>query len=70
MKCPTCRKPAPYQGNAYRPFCSERCKLIDLGKWADGTFRVPGESVSLDQAEEPGAGLDPDTADDDPDVTR
>jgi uncharacterized protein len=43
VKCPTCRVEAPWQGNAFRPFCSERCKLIDLGNWADGTYNV--ESV-------------------------
>jgi endogenous inhibitor of DNA gyrase (YacG/DUF329 family) len=29
----------------FRPFCSERCKLLDLRKWADGDYRVPGEPV-------------------------
>jgi endogenous inhibitor of DNA gyrase (YacG/DUF329 family) len=41
MKCPTCKKETDYSANPYRPFCSERCKLIDLGKWAGGEFRVP-----------------------------
>jgi endogenous inhibitor of DNA gyrase (YacG/DUF329 family) len=31
---------------AWRPFCSERCKLQDLARWADGSYRVAGESVS------------------------
>ena len=30
----------------WRPFCSERCKLQDLARWADGAYRVPGEHVS------------------------
>jgi endogenous inhibitor of DNA gyrase (YacG/DUF329 family) len=30
-------------GNPYRPFCSERCKLIDLGAWADESHRIPGD---------------------------
>jgi endogenous inhibitor of DNA gyrase (YacG/DUF329 family) len=30
---------------AWRPFCSERCKLADLARWADGTYRVAGEPV-------------------------
>lgn len=35
VKCPTCQKKIVYsQDNPYRPFCSERCKLIDLGAWA------------------------------------
>jgi endogenous inhibitor of DNA gyrase (YacG/DUF329 family) len=41
MKCPTCSKETEYTGNPYRPFCSERCKLIDLGKWAGGNYRIP-----------------------------
>jgi len=38
MKCPTCNKETV---DEYRPFCSERCKLIDLGRWAGEEFRVP-----------------------------
>jgi endogenous inhibitor of DNA gyrase (YacG/DUF329 family) len=34
---------------AWRPFCSERCKIRDLARWADGSYAVPGEAV-----EEPG----------------
>ena len=30
----------------WRPFCSERCKLVDLARWADGTYRLPGEPVT------------------------
>ncbi len=30
---------------AWRPFCSERCKLLDLARWADGSYRVTGEPV-------------------------
>lgn len=42
--CPTCRKPAD-QGkqNPSRPFCCNRCKLVDLGRWLDGSYVVPGE---------------------------
>ncbi|MEK6538379.1 MAG: DNA gyrase inhibitor YacG, partial [Nitrospirota bacterium] len=35
----------------YRPFCSERCKLIDLGRWAGEKYRIPGEPVN-DKPEE------------------
>jgi uncharacterized protein len=31
--------------DAWRPFCSERCKLLDLAQWADGSYRVAGERV-------------------------
>jgi endogenous inhibitor of DNA gyrase (YacG/DUF329 family) len=43
MRCPTCKKEVETAGNRFRPFCSERCKLIDLGRWAGGDFRVPTE---------------------------
>ena len=42
--CPTCRKPANLgTDNPDRPFCCNRCKLVDLGRWLDGTYVVPGE---------------------------
>jgi uncharacterized protein len=33
IKCPTCKKPGAWFEGAYGPFCSRRCKLVDLGKW-------------------------------------
>lgn len=40
--CPGCKGPSAYsQANAYRPFCSARCKGIDLGAWANEEFRLP-----------------------------
>lgn len=45
--CPTCGKQNTWQPeNAARPFCSERCKLIDLGDWASEKHRVPGEPAN------------------------
>jgi endogenous inhibitor of DNA gyrase (YacG/DUF329 family) len=45
--CPTCKKPSTLdKENISRPFCSERCKLIDLGGWADEQHRVPGEPTN------------------------
>lgn len=42
VKCPICGKRAAYAPqNLYRPFCSERCKQIDLGAWAQESYRVP-----------------------------
>jgi endogenous inhibitor of DNA gyrase (YacG/DUF329 family) len=49
MLCPTCGKPAQWQDNPSRPFCSERCKLIDLGRWVDEEYRVPTESVTTEE---------------------
>ena len=49
VSCPTCNKRVKWtQGNEYRPFCSERCKLIDLGAWADEQHAIPGDSLSDD----------------------
>ena len=44
--CPTCRRKTTWAGNPYRPFCSERCRVVDLAAWADGRYRIPGEPVS------------------------
>ena len=41
MRCPTCKQEVSYQGNPFRPFCSERCKMIDLDNWLEGRYRVP-----------------------------
>lgn len=41
--CPTCRRPAIRQGNKLFPFCSERCQLVDLGRWLNEEYRVPDE---------------------------
>jgi endogenous inhibitor of DNA gyrase (YacG/DUF329 family) len=45
VKCPTCRKETAWENNPHRPFCSERCRLIDLGAWISERYRIPGEEV-------------------------
>ena len=45
IKCPTCKKNTEWKNNPFRPFCSERCKLIDLGAWASEEFRIAGEKI-------------------------
>lgn len=51
VPCPTCGKLSPFvPQNASRPFCSERCKLIDLGAWAEERYRVPVASDPLDES--------------------
>ena len=53
VTCPNCHAPNTYrQDNPYRPFCSSRCKLIDLGEWADENYRVGGESKASSNPEE------------------
>lgn len=55
INCPTCKKPDTWKSdNAYRPFCSERCKLIDLGAWAEGTYSIPGETINPEPGEDEG----------------
>jgi len=42
VPCPICGNPATFSPkNPFRPFCSERCKLIDLGEWAKEGYRIP-----------------------------
>ncbi len=49
VKCPGCGGDSIYaSSNSYRPFCSERCKNIDLGAWASESFRVPAEAPPED----------------------
>jgi uncharacterized protein len=43
--CPTCRGAAVRAGNKVFPFCSERCQLIDLGRWLSEEYRIPAEPV-------------------------
>jgi hypothetical protein len=49
VKCPTCGRETEYTGNEYRPFCSERCQLLDFGAWADEEFALPAETESLSE---------------------
>ena len=44
VNCPQCGAPVVWDpANPYRPFCCERCKMIDLGAWATESYRVPVE---------------------------
>ena len=45
VKCPICHNEAPWTGNPHRPFCSERCRFVDLGAWADGKYRIAGDDL-------------------------
>ena len=50
VRCPGCGGESVYSAsNPYRPFCSQRCKNLDLGAWASESFRVPGEAPPEDQ---------------------
>lgn len=43
--CPRCGKPTHWEGNEFRPFCSERCKMIDLGAWANDEYKLPTQDA-------------------------
>lgn len=43
-KCPTCKKTVDWNSSKHKPFCSYRCKLIDLGAWADGSYSIPDDN--------------------------
>ena len=50
VRCPICRKKIDWDGNPTRPFCSERCRLLDLGAWVDEEYRIPAEEFRLEEA--------------------
>jgi hypothetical protein len=57
--CPICKKKTTWEENPWKPFCSERCRLIDLGKWVSEEYKING-SVAKDtdkksSDEKPGA---------------
>ena len=53
--CPICQRAMDGRTRAeqpWQPFCSERCRTIDLGRWLSGIYRVPAEDQEGDQSEE------------------
>ena len=58
MLCPTCKKsvPEPVEGEdlpKWFPFCSDRCKLVDLGRWIDGKYQIPVVDRPTSDPDEP-----------------
>ncbi len=51
MRCPICDQKTLSEGNPYRPFCSERCKLIDLHNWLSSRYRISTPVESREKAE-------------------
>ena len=49
--CPTCKNKFNYYSSEFRPFCSEKCRLIDLGQWLTESYAVPVEKLSLEEAQ-------------------
>ena len=48
--CSFCRKSIEWEDNPYRPFCSERCQLVDLGAWFGTDYRIPDDSTQSTSA--------------------
>jgi len=52
IRCPVCKKLTTWEENRFRPFCSERCKLIDLGAWASEGYKIPGKKEEEEDEEQ------------------
>jgi uncharacterized protein len=52
LRCPVCKTDVRWENNPFRPFCSERCKLVDLGAWAEGRYVIAGEEHDDDKQSE------------------
>ena len=48
VKCPGCKASTLWEGNKWRPFCSERCKMLDLGAWASEEYKVPDHNIEYE----------------------
>jgi len=60
VACPTCQRPVEWsEASEWRPFCSERCKLLDLGAWMSEQRAIPGEGVPSGIDDEDCAGDNP-----------
>ncbi|HTO42749.1 MAG TPA: DNA gyrase inhibitor YacG [Burkholderiales bacterium] len=46
VKCPTCQRDLDWEAAPFRPFCSERCRLIDLGAWLTEQRSIPGDTTA------------------------
>ena len=63
MRCPTCEKPVLDRTSENWPFCSPRCQLIDLGRWAEEEYYIPGKSAFAEDEDEFNYQAPPETED-------
>src|SRR4030095_9925140 len=47
LKCPICKKKVAWKDNPFRPFCSDRCRMTDLGKWASDAYRIKWKEIEM-----------------------
>lgn len=53
LNCPTCKKTVLWNNQfPHRPFCSDRCRLIDLGEWASENHRIAGDNLDINSEDE------------------
>lgn len=52
VKCPQCQKEFEYYSSQFRPFCGERCRLIDLGQWLNESYAVPAVKLTEEEQAE------------------
>lgn len=53
VDCPACGRATEFSpANPWRPFCSERCRKIDLGAWASGQYRIEGQQIDGDDLQD------------------
>jgi endogenous inhibitor of DNA gyrase (YacG/DUF329 family) len=52
VACPKCQKKFNYYESTFRPFCCEKCRLIDLGQWLNESYTVPASKLTLEEAQE------------------
>ncbi|MET0355793.1 MAG: DNA gyrase inhibitor YacG [Cellvibrio sp.] len=52
LSCPTCKKQVLWNNDfPFKPFCSDRCRLIDLGEWASESHKIAGDSINVNSAD-------------------
>jgi endogenous inhibitor of DNA gyrase (YacG/DUF329 family) len=60
VKCPTCKREVEWSpASLYRPFCSDRCRLVDMGAWLSEQHRIPDESDGTEDRSQPGSAEEP-----------
>lgn len=57
IKCPTCKREIDWSEAQFRPFCSERCKLIDLGAWLTEKHTIAGDNVPAEPGPDDESGV-------------
>ncbi len=48
IRCPRCGRQTVWQDNLFRPFCSEKCKQVDLGSWANEDYAIAGNPAAIE----------------------